>query len=134
MTSGAAPENCGIVPQFSSFGVAPGTDRGKRKTLRLKGTSSSSPRRSQLDSGFVERGTLQFNRLRRAAVIAIFPWNAFLEPKPKTETAKKERRDPLKTARYYQSLLDTGKFESRAALARYLGVSRARVTQVLKRI
>ena len=94
----------------------------------------SSPRRSQLDSGFVERGTLQFNRLRRAAVIAIFPWNAFLEPKPKTETAKKERRDPLKTARYYQSLLDTGKFENRAALARYLGVSRAMVTQVLGRL
>jgi hypothetical protein len=29
-------------------------------------------------------------------------------------------------------LLDSGKFESRAALARYLGVSCARVTQVLK--
>ena len=57
-----------------------------------------------------------------------------MEPKPKTETTKKERRDPLKTARYYQSLLDTGKFENRAALARYLGVSRARVTQVLNRL
>jgi hypothetical protein len=52
----------------------------------------SSPRRSQLDSCFVE------------------------------------------LARYYQSLLDSGKFESRAALARYLGVSRARVTQVLNRL
>jgi hypothetical protein len=48
--------------------------------------------------------------------------DATLEPKP----AHKERRDPLKLAKYYQSLLDTGKFESRAALARYLGVSRAR--------
>jgi hypothetical protein len=38
-----------------------------------------------------------------------------------------------KLARYYQSLMDSGKFESRAALARYLGVSRARVTQVLNR-
>jgi biotin operon repressor len=37
-------------------------------------------------------------------------------------------------ARYYQSLLDTGKFESRAALARFLGVSRARVAQVLNRL
>jgi len=37
-------------------------------------------------------------------------------------------------ARYYQSLLDSGQFENRAALARYLGVSRARVTQVLKRL
>ena len=96
--------------------------------------TTNSPRRSQLDSGFVERGTLQFNRLRRAAVIAIFPWYAFLEPKPKPEPVKKERRDPLKTAHYYQSLLDTGKFENRAALARYLGVSRARVTQVLNRL
>jgi biotin operon repressor len=46
----------------------------------------------------------------------------------------KESRDPLKLASYYQSLLDSGHFESRAALARYLGVSRARVTQVLKRL
>jgi hypothetical protein len=35
---------------------------------------------------------------------------------------------------WYQSLLDSGKFESRAALARYLGVSRARVAQVLDRL
>jgi Mn-dependent DtxR family transcriptional regulator len=53
-----------------------------------------------------------------------------LEPR----SAPKERRDPLKLARYYQSLLDSGKFENRAALARYLGVSRPRVTQVLRRL
>ena len=29
----------------------------------------------------------------------------------------------MKLARNYQDLVDTGKFESRAALARYLGVS-----------
>ncbi len=46
----------------------------------------------------------------------------------------KPARDPFRLARYYQSLLDTGKFESRAALARFLGVSRARVTQVLNRL
>jgi biotin operon repressor len=40
----------------------------------------------------------------------------------------------MKLARHYRALLDTGKFESRAALARYLGVSRAQVTQVLKRL
>jgi biotin operon repressor len=37
----------------------------------------------------------------------------------------------MKLARHYQALLDTGRFESRAALARHLGVSRTRVTQVL---
>ena len=44
------------------------------------------------------------------------------------------RRDGFKLARYYQSLLDSGKFENRAGLARFLGVSRARVTQVLNRL
>jgi hypothetical protein len=94
----------------------------------------SSPRWSQLDSCFVERGTLQTKRLRRAAVITLLPWNAVPDPKLEPKPAPKERRDPLKLARYYQSLMASGKFESRAALARYLGVSRARVTQVLRRL
>ena len=62
------------------------------------------------------------------------PWNGSSDPVPTTKAAPKEQRDPLKLARYYQSLLDSGQFENRAALARYLGVSRARVTQVLKRL
>ncbi|MCA9046713.1 MAG: hypothetical protein KDA69_20455, partial [Planctomycetaceae bacterium] len=54
---------------------------------------------------------------------------------PKRESkAPSQKRDPLRLARYYQSLLNSGKFESRAALARHLGVSRARVTQVLNRL
>ncbi len=57
-------------------------------------------------------------------------WN---RPKVVPE-ASKPTIDPLRIARYYQSLLDSGKFESRVALARYLGVSRARVTQVLNRL
>ena len=64
----------------------------------------------------------------------MFPWNSFSDAKPKTAPVAKERRDPLKLARYYQSLLDSGSFENRAALARHLGVSRARVTQVLRRL
>ena len=76
---------------------------------------------------------MQINRLHRAAVIALFPWNGSSTPEPKATAVPRERRDPLKLARYYQSLLDSGQFENRAALARYLGVSRARVTQVLKR-
>ncbi len=40
----------------------------------------------------------------------------------------------MELARFYQSLLDRGVVENRAGLARYLGVSRARVSQVLKRL
>ena len=53
----------------------------------------------------------------------MFPWNAHFDAKPEPKPASNERRDPLKLARYYQSLLDSGKFEIQAALARYLGVS-----------
>ena len=66
------------------------------------------------------------------AVIALYPWNGSIEPEPEVPARPKEPRDPLRLARYYQSLLDSGQFENRAALARYLGVSRANVTQVLK--
>jgi len=75
---------------------------------------------------------LQIKRLHRAAIIELFPWATPFPGKPELKPAPKEPRDPLKLARYGQSLLDSGKFESRAALARYLGVSRARVTQVLE--
>ena len=94
----------------------------------------SSPRLSQLDSCLVERGTLQVNRLRRSPIIALFPWNVVSETERDPKPVPMEPRDPLKLARYYQSLLGSGRFESRAALARYLGVSRPRVTQVLRRL
>jgi|SRR6516162_10277286 len=88
----------------------------------------------QLDSCLVERGTLQVNRLRRSPIIALFPWNVVSETERDPKPVPMEPRDPLKLARYYQSLLGSGRFESRAALARYLGVSRPRVTQVLRRL
>ena len=75
---------------------------------------------------------MQIKRLRRAAVIEIIPWNGSSDSEPKGPPIPKQTRDLVKLARYYQSLLDSGQFESRAALARYLGVSRARVTQVLR--
>lgn len=53
---------------------------------------------------------------------------------PTASAENTRRRDGVKLARHYQSLLDSGKFENRAALARFLGVSRARVTQVLNRL
>lgn len=95
---------------------------------------NSSPRRSQLDSCFIERGTFRINRLHRRAVIALHPWNGSGSHVPLPKPVPKERRDGMKLARHYQALLDSGKFENRAALARHLGVSRARVTRVLRRL
>jgi len=62
-------------------------------------------------------------------MIKVYPWNV----PPGNAREPKPRSDGLQLARYDQSLLDSGKFENRAALARFLGVSRAGVTQVLYR-
>ncbi len=40
----------------------------------------------------------------------------------------------MKPARHYGVLLDSGKLKNRVAVARHLSVSRARVTQVLRRL
>lgn len=67
----------------------------------------------------MELGAFAVNRLRRAPVITLTAWNS---PKVAPEP-QQPKIDPLRIARYYQSLLDSGKFESRAALARFLGVT-----------
>jgi hypothetical protein len=100
----------------------------------VRAETRSSPTRSQLEPGLIERGIFRLKRLRRAAVIEIIPWNGSSSPEPLVPAPPRESRDPFKLARYYQSPLDSGQFESRAALARYLGVSRARVPQVLRRL
>jgi hypothetical protein len=92
--------------------------------------------REELSSnrGFTELGTYALNRLRKKPTLQFYAWDALPAIAKAAKTPAAPRRNPLGLANYYQSLLDTGKFESRAALARFLGVSRARVTQVLNRL
>ena len=62
------------------------------------------------------------------------PWTPLAEVLKAAPPRQRVNRDPLILARYYQSLLDSGVVETRAQLSRHVGVSRARVTQVLKRL
>jgi hypothetical protein len=48
--------------------------------------------------------------------------------------AEKERPDPNERFREWRRMLEAGEVANRAELARRAGVSRARVTQVLKRV
>jgi hypothetical protein len=58
-----------------------------------------------------------------------------LDPQPTVERRSiQPRRDPIVLAYEWQDILDQNPSMSRAELARQLGVSRARVTQVLARI
>lgn len=85
------------------------------------------------NTSFVELGLCLITTSRKERNVHLLPWGdlkATLEP---VETPQ-AKQDPLARARFYQSLLDNGIVENRAALARYLGVSRSRVTQVLRRL
>ena len=91
--------------------------------------------------GFVELGAWQRNNLRQSPKMLFFPWTAVSdlpeEPKRRPKPSDSEAINTsqgIETARRYQALLDDGTVKTRAELARYLGVSRARVTQVLKRL
>lgn len=89
---------------------------------------------SNFKRGFVELGYYALKRLERKPIYEFHAWSPpQLAPRQESDPGK-PRPNALRPARYYQSLLASGKFESRAVLARFLGVSRARVTQVLNRL
>lgn len=83
------------------------------------------------NQGLVELGAYAIKHLHQRRAYSFDPWNPIPE---RLSTEKTARYDRVRLALYYKSLLDSGAFETRAALARHLGVSRARVTQVLKRL
>ena len=65
-----------------------------------------------------------------------FVWAWFDLPQPvsrrkRSESNRKNRRNPVALALDWQQCLDSGEFSSRAELARHLGITRAHVTQVL---
>jgi hypothetical protein len=86
------------------------------------------------NQGFIELGSWQAMKLRQRPTIHLYPW---MSPPTSNSTPSEQppvNRDPLALARFYQGLLDTQVVSTRAELARYLNVSRARVTQVLRRL
>ena len=85
-------------------------------------------------SELVELGAYGINRLRRSATVEFHCWKP-ISGIPKPEAApRKPKSDRMRLPVYYQSLLDSGEVKTRAELARFLGVSRARVTRVLNRL
>jgi hypothetical protein len=86
------------------------------------------------NQGFIELGSWQARKLRQRPAIHLYPWMPL--PTSNSTPAEQPRvnRDPLALARFYQGLLDSQVVNTRAELARYLNVSRARVTQVLRRL
>lgn len=84
----------------------------------------------------VEEGAWRTSKLRQARTYHLHPWQTpeALSAIPSQQRPARVQADPLDAAQQYQNLLDGGVVKSRAELARYLNVSRARVTQVLRRL
>ena len=84
--------------------------------------------------GLVELGAFRTKRLRRLPQIEILKQNSKSDTIRAESEPAKPKRDRMHLARQHQALMNSGEFESQAALARFLSVSRARVTQVLNRL
>ena len=84
--------------------------------------------------GFVELGAFRTKRLRRLPRIEMFKWNSVSDQIRAESESERPKRDRMRLAYQYQKLLDSKVVTTRAELARHLGVSRARVTQVLNRL
>ena len=84
--------------------------------------------------GSIDPGAFRTKRLRRLPYIEIFKWNSILDRIRAESESARPKRDRMRLAFQYQELLDSGVVETRAELAHHLGVSRARVTQVLNRL
>jgi hypothetical protein len=97
-------------------------------------TGQNSPSRTLCEHGLVELGAFRTNSLRRSPKVVFYPWKPISTIPEAPRKAKKPKPDPMKLAHEYQALLDSGVVHTRAELARHLGVSRARVTQVLNRL
>jgi hypothetical protein len=75
----------------------------------------------------LQAGAWQISRLRRQPLLEFYPWKPPESIPEGTSERKRVNRDPLALAHFYQSLLDSQVVTTRAELARYLNVSRARV-------
>ena len=64
----------------------------------------------------------------------IFALNPAPKPKIRRKSRAQIKMEGIERTKLWQSLIGTNDIESKADLAKYLGVSRARVTHVLKRL
>ena len=74
-----------------------------------------------------------FAQKRRQSII--FSLNPVVKnTKSHQKTRSQLKLEAIERARQWKSLIGTNGFKTRADLARYLGISRARITQVLQRL
>jgi hypothetical protein len=82
----------------------------------------------------VQLGAWKKSRQRRSPIVEFWLWNPLETVSSTPAPGQSVNRDSLARTRFYQSLLDAGVVRNRAALARYVGTSRANMIQALRRL
>jgi hypothetical protein len=101
----------------------------------VRGAPQKAPRPEDSEHRLlVEVGSWKIRNLRRDRRLEIHPWTP-----PETLRSGPQKRpvvkqSPAARARFYQNLIDSGVVKNKAELARTLGLSRARITQIMRHI
>lgn len=86
------------------------------------------------NTGLIDRGVSRIKRLSQWQVAELTPWSNLSSLNSTVSAPLSVKRDPRAQAPLNQCLLDSGLARNRADVARYFGVSRVRVTQVLNQL
>jgi hypothetical protein len=99
-------------------------------------TLSESAPQEALNSlaAYTEIGAWKKRYLRQTRKIDIHPWTAQKDLPVTWDHRPGVKACPMERAKKLQALIDSGQVKNRAALATYLGVSRARISQILHRL
>ena len=82
----------------------------------------------------IDVGRFQVMREAGGTLIRLEPHDAAGPPSPAPASMADRPHNALFRAHQLQELLDSGEVRNRAALAAKLGISRARITQILSRL
>jgi hypothetical protein len=83
---------------------------------------------------FTEKGAWKIRYLHQIRRFDLHPWKALQDLPETRDPHPSVKVCPIERARQLQALIESGQFRNRAELAKHLKVSRARVTQILRRL
>ena len=83
---------------------------------------------------FIETGAWKASYLHQTRELDIHPWKALSDLPETHDLHPGVKVCPIERAKLLQALIDSGQVKNRSELATRLGISRARITQILRRL
>lgn len=105
--------------------------KNRRGFAAVSGVVEAPPNAHQANQYFIETGAWQYKHLRQRRIIEFHPWTPLEALTPADKASRTVKGSKIERAREFQAMLDAGVVRNRAELARRLGLSRARITQIM---